>query len=62
MGVNAAVIGILISALYTPIWTSSILQAVDFTRHIVCYVGVFPFAVVIVVTGTRRNINRITVI
>ncbi|PIC70044.1 ChrA protein [Sporosarcina sp. P16b] len=30
MGVNAAVIGILLSALYNPIWTSSILQAEDF--------------------------------
>ncbi|MCZ2259527.1 chromate efflux transporter [Sporosarcina sp. G11-34] len=30
MGVNAAVIGILISAFYFPIWTSSILKPVDF--------------------------------
>lgn len=30
MGVNAAVVGILIAALYNPIWTSSILSAVDF--------------------------------
>ncbi|WP_172369007.1 chromate transporter [Sporosarcina jiandibaonis] len=30
MGVNAAVIGILISALYHPIWTSSILGPMDF--------------------------------
>lgn len=30
MGVNAAVIGILIAALYHPIWTSSILTAMDF--------------------------------
>lgn len=30
MGVNAAVIGILISAFYHPIWTSSILTPVDF--------------------------------
>ncbi|WP_227938264.1 chromate transporter [Alkalihalobacillus deserti] len=30
MGVNAAVVGILISALYHPIWTSSILSAIDF--------------------------------
>lgn len=30
MGVNAAVIGILISAFYFPIWTSSILATVDF--------------------------------
>ncbi len=31
MGVNAAVLGILISAFYTPIWTSSITQPADFT-------------------------------
>ncbi len=30
MGVNAAVVGILISAFYQPIWTSSILAPVDF--------------------------------
>ncbi len=30
MGVNAAVVGILIAALYHPIWTSSILTTVDF--------------------------------
>lgn len=30
MGVNAAVVGILISAFYLPIWTSSIFESVDF--------------------------------
>lgn len=30
MGVNAAVVGILISAFYTPIWSSSILTPIDF--------------------------------
>jgi chromate transporter len=30
MGVNAAVVGILISAFYQPIWTSSILAPIDF--------------------------------
>ncbi|KOO51442.1 hypothetical protein AMD00_02905 [Viridibacillus arvi] len=30
MGVNAAVVGILIAALYHPIWTSSILTPIDF--------------------------------
>lgn len=30
MGANAAVVGILISALYNPIWTSSILTPIDF--------------------------------
>jgi len=31
MGVNAAVVGILIAALYQPIWTTSILTVIDFT-------------------------------
>lgn len=30
MGVNAAVVGILISAFYQPIWTSAILKPIDF--------------------------------
>lgn len=30
MGVNAAVVGILISAFYQPIWTSSIMEPIDF--------------------------------
>ena len=30
MGVNAAVVGILISSFYQPIWTSSILTPIDF--------------------------------
>ncbi|QCJ42480.1 chromate transporter [Bacillus sp. S3] len=30
LGVNAAVVGILISAFYTPIWTSSIMSPIDF--------------------------------
>lgn len=37
MGVNAAVIGILIAALYTPIWTSSILEAKDFALAVVLF-------------------------
>ena len=37
MGVNAAVIGILISALYYPIWTSSILAPSDFALAAILY-------------------------
>lgn len=37
MGVNAAVVGILISAFYTPIWTASITQPVDFALAAVLY-------------------------
>ncbi|MEY8559792.1 chromate transporter [Jeotgalicoccus halotolerans] len=54
MGVNAAVIGILISALYTPIWTSSILEPVHFALAAILFVMLVYFklpAWVIVVTG-----------
>lgn len=37
MGVNAAVLGILISAFYTPIWTSSIIEARDFALAAVLF-------------------------
>ena len=37
MGMNAAVIGILIAALYTPIWTSSILEAKDFGLAVILF-------------------------
>lgn len=37
MGVNAAVIGILIAALYSPIWTSSILEAKDFALAVILF-------------------------
>jgi chromate transporter len=37
LGVNAAVIGILISALYFPIWTSSILAPADFALAAILY-------------------------
>lgn len=54
MGVNAAVIGILISALYTPIWTSSIMKPVDFALSAILFVMLVSFKLppwVIVVTG-----------
>ena len=54
MGVNAAVIGILISALYTPIWTSSILKPADFALAAILFVMLVYFNLppwVIVVTG-----------
>ncbi|WP_411843853.1 chromate transporter [Salinicoccus sp. HZC-1] len=37
MGVNAAVVGILISAFYTPIWTSSIVEPIDFALAAVLF-------------------------
>ncbi|MBD8033205.1 MULTISPECIES: chromate transporter [Solibacillus] len=52
MGVNAAVVGILISAFYTPIWTSSIFTPLDFAFAAILFsMLVFwklsPFAVVV---------------
>lgn len=37
MGINAAVIGILISAFYFPIWTSSILSPADFALAVILF-------------------------
>lgn len=37
-GVNAAVVGILAAALYTPLWTSSVTAAGDFGLALVCFV------------------------
>jgi len=34
-GVNAAVVGILLAALYNPIWTSAILSPIDFVLVVV---------------------------
>ena len=35
--INAAVVGILLAALYDPVWTSAINSATDFTAAIVCF-------------------------
>lgn len=40
--INAAVVGILLAALYDPIWTSAIHSAADFTIAIVCF-GLLQF-------------------
>lgn len=58
-GVNAAVVGILIAALYTPIWTSSILSPVDFAFAVILF-GMLAFwklpPWVIVITGALGGI------
>lgn len=54
MGVNAAVVGILISAFYFPIWTSSILEPIDFAFAAVLFSMLVYWKLppwVIVVTG-----------
>lgn len=54
-GVNAAVVGLLASALYSPVWTSAVLSSVDFTIAVVAFVllvrwKVPPLAVVVICT------------
>ncbi len=39
MGVNAAVVGILLAAFYQPIWTSAIFDAKDFSIALIAFVG-----------------------
>jgi chromate transporter len=54
MGVNAAVVGILISAFYFPIWTSSILAPIDFAFAAILFCMLVYWKLppwVIVVTG-----------
>ncbi|MRH45089.1 chromate efflux transporter [Aquibacillus halophilus] len=54
MGVNAAVVGILIAAFYQPIWTSSILTPIDFAFAAILFSMLVYFKLppwIIVVTG-----------
>lgn len=37
MGINAAVVGILMAALYDPLWTTAILKPMDFTLAIILF-------------------------
>jgi chromate transporter len=51
-GVNAAVVGLLLAALYQPVWTSAIFQAQDFALALVALVALMfwklpPWLVVI---------------
>jgi chromate transporter len=40
-GVNAAVVGILLAALYRPVWTSGITNADDFALGVVAFLLLF---------------------
>ena len=44
-GVNAAVVGVLLAALYTPVWTSAIITPADFALGIVAFLLLAPWAV-----------------
>ncbi|MGV8863504.1 MAG: chromate transporter [Pseudomonas sp.] len=39
LGINAAVVGLLLAALYQPVWTSAILKPQDFGLALVCLVA-----------------------
>ena len=54
MGVNAAVVGILLSALYQPVWTSAILKPSDFCLAVIAFVALmyWKIAPLLVVVGT----------
>ncbi|WP_082087932.1 chromate efflux transporter [Domibacillus indicus] len=59
MGVNAAVVGILIAAFYTPIWTSTVTAAVDFVFAAILFSMLVYWKVppwVVVVTGALGGI------
>lgn len=59
MGVNAAVVGILIAAFYQPIWTSSILEPIDFAFAAILFCMLVYFKLppwVIVLTGAVGGI------
>jgi chromate transporter len=52
MGINASVVGLLLAALYQPVWTSAILSAQDFGLALVAFVALMfwklpPWLVVI---------------
>lgn len=60
MGMNAAVIGILIAALYSPIWTSSILEVKDFALAVILFSMLSYWKLppwIIVVTGAVAGLG-----
>lgn len=59
MGVNAAVVGILIAAFYQPIWTSSIIEPIDFAFAAILFSMLVYFKLppwIIVITGAVGGI------
>ena len=54
-GVNAAVVGLLLAALYTPVWTSAIFGPGDFALGLVAFVALMfwklPPWLVVAATG-----------
>jgi chromate transporter len=53
-GVNAAVVGLLLAALYTPVWTSTVATAADFTLALTAFLSLAAWAVppwIVVIAG-----------
>ena len=63
MGINAAVVGILLAAFYQPIWTSAIFDAVDFSIALIAFVGLvfwkIPPWLIVVVCGLARLLSTV---
>lgn len=64
MGINAAVVGLLLAALYDPVWTSAILAPADFGLAVAAFglLAVWkwpPWAVVILSAGTAEALTYI---
>jgi chromate transporter len=55
MGVNAAVVGVLLAALYDPVWTSAILRLSDFLLALLAFLALvywkLPSWLVVILTG-----------
>ncbi|MNC59466.1 Chromate transporter [compost metagenome] len=54
VGINAAVVGILLAALYDPLWTTAILKPMDFALAVILFVMLVFWKLppwVVVVTG-----------
>jgi chromate transporter len=53
-GVNAAVVGLLLAALYTPVWTSTVATTADFTLALTVFLSLAAWAVppwIVVIAG-----------
>src|SRR5699024_4769062 len=63
MGINAAVVGILLAAFYQPIWTSAIFDAVDFLIALIAFVGLvfwkIPPWLIVVVCGLAGLLSTV---
>jgi chromate transporter len=63
-GVNAAVVGLLLAALYNPVWTAGITKASDFALAVVAFLLLFmwqtpPWLVVLISAAASAAISRI---